>query len=193
MDIFNEFFGGAARRSGRCHTAGCERLTTNGLPFCNPCINARIKTAALDGEEALDALPTRPMTDVEIPALSALSAITALETNLQQLDGPSFAAAAASELAAPLFADAWLDHRCRWCCHIMSERVCAAAVGGVRPTQPNFTCARHQARRKAHKQVQKMFEHMREQWHYDSATIAEYYQFGYLGDRLDDDPGAQMP
>lgn len=176
---------GDERRSGRCHTQGCNRLTTSGLPFCNPCISARVKTAALEGDEALDALPTRPLTDVEIPALPPVMAM------LRQLDGPSFAAAAASELAAPLFVDAWLDHRCRWCCHIMSERVANAAVGGVRPTAPNFTCERHRIRRKAHKQVLKMFEYLCEKCRYDSGDIAEFYQFGYLGDRLTDDQ--QMP
>ena len=103
MGIFNDFFGGSKglppldgdqRRSGRCHTQGCERLTTNGLPFCNPCISARIKTAAFDGDEALDALPTRPMTDLTLPAVTdALHSIAAAMRELAE-----------RAHAAPLFA-----------------------------------------------------------------------------------------
>lgn len=184
------------RRSGVCHTVGCERRVEPGVTFCASCSFDRLYRVVQSPDEraadhALDDWPTRPPTEFD------LAAVTTPLPNLPNLYGLSDAErqrvaqeawdaemALSEEQSAPLIPDAEFDLCCRWCCYILAERTTAR----VRPTIMDWACAQHTARRAAHNAVRQ---------HIDSLLargvspdgLAEYWRNGYLGDRLhDDDP-----
>lgn len=165
-----------------CRTHNCAFLAQPSSPFCGHCQVRRIGLS----DAIIRIWPLRPEEPGDLQITGGVTGMV-----MQPNDRAALAAQEAEAIraqAAPLFDVSWFDHRCRWCCRIMSEHAAAAAITGrVRPTRENFECALHETRRKAHDEIIAMLQYLRYREHMTCDEIAEYYRHGYLGDRLNDD------
>lgn len=174
--------------SGFCHTVGCERRVPRGVTYCAACVMQRIDQYAANGA-ALDDWPTRPPTEFEIAAVTAVTAplpnlygLSEEEARRVTQEAWDAEVALTAEQSAPLITEQQFDLRCRWCCHILAERT----VARIRPTQVGFACASHQQRQAAHDETRVIIARYLTMG-VTSDQIADFFRNGYLGDRLHDD------